>query len=140
MMCNRRCTAATRSGRPCRAWAVRGSEPPRCASHGGARPDPGSWAIPTAGDDHAPIDIGAIIADLAAKQALLSRYIEQCTAEETIPLRDLARLLALHAQTASRLGRLLRDQRALGGDSADAFRHAIDQALDELSGEWELEL
>lgn len=32
-----RCTHLTRAGRPCRGWAVRGSDPPTCPSHLGAR-------------------------------------------------------------------------------------------------------
>jgi hypothetical protein len=28
-----RCTAITAEGRPCRAWAMKGTEPPRCAAH-----------------------------------------------------------------------------------------------------------
>jgi hypothetical protein len=32
-----RCTHLTKAGRPCRGWAVRGSDPPSCASHLGAR-------------------------------------------------------------------------------------------------------
>ena len=32
----RLCLSPTAKGRPCRAWAVRGSDPPRCAAHGGA--------------------------------------------------------------------------------------------------------
>lgn len=31
-----RCTATTTRGQPCKRWAVRGSDPPRCAAHGGA--------------------------------------------------------------------------------------------------------
>jgi hypothetical protein len=31
----RRCTSTTRSGRPCRAWAVRGTDPPAGAAHAG---------------------------------------------------------------------------------------------------------
>ncbi len=47
----------------------------------------------------------------------------------------MARLLALHGQNASRIGRLLRDKRALSGASADGILGAIGQALDELSTE-----
>jgi len=32
---SRRCTARTQDGSPCRAWAVRGTEPPRCSAHAG---------------------------------------------------------------------------------------------------------
>jgi len=33
-----RCTAKPAAGRACQAWAVRGTDPPRSAAHGG-RPD-----------------------------------------------------------------------------------------------------
>ncbi len=32
---NRRCTATCADGTPCSAWAVRGTDPPLCAAHGG---------------------------------------------------------------------------------------------------------
>ena len=49
-------------------------------------------------------------------------------------------LFALHGLNASRLGRLLRDQRALSGEAADGIAGAIAQALDELSSELGAEL
>jgi hypothetical protein len=104
-------------------------------------PDPGAR-------DAVGVDIADVIADLAAKQATLSRYIDRCFPAGSAPERDnsdgamatpdlhaIARLLALHGQNASRLGRLLRDQRALSGDAADGIAGAIAQALDELSTE-----
>ena len=30
-----KCTARTASGKPCKAWAIRGSDPPLCAPHTG---------------------------------------------------------------------------------------------------------
>jgi hypothetical protein len=30
-----RCSHTTRSGQPCRAWAIRGSDPPTCSAHAG---------------------------------------------------------------------------------------------------------
>jgi hypothetical protein len=59
---------------------------------------------------------------------------------EGVPLRELAHLLALHSQNAARLGRLLRDQRALSGEAADGLSNAITQALDELATEWGIDL
>jgi hypothetical protein len=84
--------------------------------------------------------IGAIVLDLLAKQNRLSRYIDSRLGDEKMPVPDLARLLAIHSQNASRLGRLLRDKRALSDRAADAMTAAIDQALDELSAEWGIEL
>ncbi len=37
-----RCTATTRGGQPCRGWAVPGTDPPRCAPHGGVAARPGA--------------------------------------------------------------------------------------------------
>ena len=31
----RRCTHSTKAGHPCKAWAVRGTEPPACSIHAG---------------------------------------------------------------------------------------------------------
>jgi hypothetical protein len=31
------CAATTAAGRPCRGWAVGGSDPPRCGAHGGGQ-------------------------------------------------------------------------------------------------------
>ena len=50
-------------------------------------------------------------------------------------LADLAKLLAIHGQNASRLGRLLRDKRALSGESADGLLSALGTALDEIATE-----
>jgi hypothetical protein len=81
--------------------------------------------------------INGIIDDLAAKQAqlsaLISRCLEQCPEAS---LGEVAKLLQLHGQNASRLGRLLRDRRALSGEAADGISAAIAQALDELATEW----
>ncbi|MGC9349112.1 MAG: hypothetical protein ACP5JG_13285 [Anaerolineae bacterium] len=156
---SRRCTALRRDGTPCAAWAVRGSEPPRCSSHGGRALVSTSGAVdstgPDGGPDHLGLPVAAspygqrarredepnydlssiedVVADLAEKQRLVSEYIEEQAADMEVD--QLAHLLALHARTASRLGRLLRDQRALSGDAADGIAGAIAQALDELSTE-----
>jgi hypothetical protein len=82
----------------------------------------------------------AIVLDLLAKQNRLSRYIDGCLGDGKVPVQDLARLLAIHSQNAARLGRLLRDKRALSDRAADAMTAAIDQALDELSAEWGIDL
>lgn len=34
---SQRCTAKTKNGRPCRAWAIKGSDPPRCRHHNGIK-------------------------------------------------------------------------------------------------------
>jgi hypothetical protein len=155
---SRRCKATRADGQPCRAWAVRGSDPPRCSSHGGGRAPVGAppgnqnarthgfYAQAPATDDDggdrspdAPqvCRIDAVIADLYAKQQRLSRYIDQNAADLTP--EQLARFLQIYAQSCSRLGRLLRDREALGGFS-EWMDKAFNQALDELSEEWGVDL
>ena len=141
----RRCTALTARGTPCKAWATASSNPPRCAAHGGTDKRPGApvgnrnafkhglYAQPSR-----PLtSIEEVIADLAEKQLALSNQIDVCLddVDDTTSPQDIAKLFALHGQNASRLGRLLRDQRALSGEAADGIAGAIAQALDELSSE-----
>ena len=85
-------------------------------------------------------DIGDVIADLFHHQSRLSAFIDRQTRADEIQIAEMARLLALLGQNASRIGRLLRDQRALSGESADGLLGAIGQALDELSTELGVDL
>ena len=84
-----------------------------------------------------PDTIDSVIQDLASKQRKLSDYIEAYTEADhkDLSVRDLARLFQIHGQNASRIGRLLRDQRALSGEATDGIAGAIAQALDELATE-----
>jgi hypothetical protein len=149
-MTSRRCTATRADGSPCRAWAVQGSDPPRCATHGGTSarigPPPGNQNALKHGfyargareeglEQVSPSEwsIETVILDLCIKQARLSQYIE--ARSEELSAEQLARFLQIHGQNASRLGRLLRDRRALSGEAADGISGAIAQALDELHSE-----
>jgi hypothetical protein len=128
---------------PCRAWAIRGTDPPRCNAH---RNLP-SWGAPDGNQnalkhgyyaaEHIPPDctIEAIIDMLFHKQVSLDRYIEDIMRTHQPSIQELSHLLQIHGQNASRLGRLLRDRRALGGEAADGISGAIAQALEELSTE-----
>ena len=139
----RRCSATTQAGQPCRAYAVRDTDPPLCAIHAGRAvggAPKGNRNAVTHGF-YASTDISDVILDLAAKQAQLSTLIDACFAQldpRTIP--DLARLLALHGQNASRIGRLLRDRQALAPETTDELTDAINAALDELGSEWLIDL
>ena len=149
-MTSHRCSASRADGSPCRAWAVHGTAPPRCAPHGGGSASVGAptgnqnalkhgFYVPRACEERLqdiPPDqwsIDTIILDVCIKQARLSRYIELNRAD--LSAKQLARFLQLHGRNASRLGRLLRDRRALCGDAADGISAAIAQALDELHDE-----
>ncbi len=79
--------------------------------------------------------IGDVVADMLARQAQLSGFIERQTLGGEMDCESMARLLALLGQNASRIGRLLRDQRALSGAAADGLLDAIGKALDEIGTE-----
>jgi hypothetical protein len=83
--------------------------------------------------------IGEVVADLAERQRQLTDYLATQIGEGA-DITEIARLFALHGQNASRLGRLLRDQRALSGKSADSLLDVIGKALDEISTELGIKL
>lgn len=157
-----RCTATTARGQPCKRWAVRGSDPPRCAAHGGAaregdaapaaersgppppeRPGvppapkapPGLEDLPGLG---APPGLEAQIEDLDRRIADLGAYIDQRQAE--LDPGDLIRLLNLHSTMVGRVSRVRAIwQQMTGGDDMEVTR-AIDQARDAVSRELGVEL
>ena len=143
---DKHCSALTAAGRPCKGHPVPGTNPPLCAAHGGAEGRPGApmgnqnarkhgfYATlpdPRPEPEQIPNSIDDVIDDLADKQAKLSQLIDAVSEDLDIP--TLTRLLALHAQGSTRLGRLLLDRRAVSDDPADSISDAIDQALDQLS-------
>jgi hypothetical protein len=152
----RRCRAQTATGRPCNAWAVRGSDPPLCSAHSRGREPASVQAgkapadtedLPTAtareseeggfySTDPSEVSINDAIAGLVDKMLRLDDLI---VAHEG-PNGYLIELFTIYTQASSRLARLLRDRRALSGDAADGFASAIALALDELSTEWGVEL
>ena len=92
----------------------------------------GLYATPDAAP---PTTINGVIDDLAEKQHRLSQLIQVALTTDDTDLDTISHLFALHGQNASRLGRLLRDKRALSGEAADGIAGAIAQALDELGTE-----
>ena len=184
---SKRCTAVRADGEPCRAWAVRGTDPPRCAAHGGTDSPIGAprgntnalkhgyYARPSTlrrvaarivedeavgperdlestGPERESLDaieggvpsalqgwsIETVIIDLSISQAFLSRYIR--VHQEDLTVEQLGGMLRIQGQNASRLGRLLRDRRALTGDTDGRFEEALNRALDQLSAELGVDL
>ena len=135
-----RCGHIHPSGQPCKRYAMLDTDParPRCAPHSGhAAPQGSKNALKpgaTCATQHDLRTIDGIVADLAERQARLTAYLEEVLATGG-DIAEVAKVFALHGQNASRLGRLLRDRRALSGDSADGLLDAIGQALDEIGTE-----
>lgn len=73
------------------------------------------------------IDIDDIVVSLNEQHASLSQYIDRHWHD--LDVNRLARLLALHGQNASRLGRLLRDYCAIRGEPKDPMEVDMEVAL-----------
>jgi dsDNA-specific endonuclease/ATPase MutS2 len=76
------------------------------------------------------------IADLNRRIDQLSAYIDE---RKDLAPDDLVKLLNLHGQLTSRIGRLMRDRQQVSED-ADELTVAIHAALDDLSEKWGVEL
>ncbi|HSM57443.1 MAG TPA: hypothetical protein VK879_14930 [Candidatus Sulfomarinibacteraceae bacterium] len=150
----RKCTARTNAGRPCRAWAVRGSEPPRCPAHagltGGAsssrRSDAGSGfygrqlTTQEISDLVASTGDSSLVDEIAVSRVVLRRLLSVLQDEDELSVRELTRVASMVFNGSRVVAHLLRDERALSGEAADGIAGAIGHALDELATEWGLEL
>jgi hypothetical protein len=156
----RPCSATTAAGKPCKAWAVRDTDPPLCAAH--ARRNTGAGAPPGNRNRQAHgfysstlteeelADLVAVADDLtlddeiACARVILRRLMHHLEidpdAEHPPDVDDLHKLANLALSATRTVARLLRDQRAITGEAADGIAGAIGQALDELATEWGLDL
>lgn len=141
---SRKCGHRYDSGDRCRAWAMRGSDPPRCAGH---RLDGGPRVGAPVGNENRLTHgwyqkpVGPVVTIEDAVQNLgeqLARSTEILGQTEDPEL--FLRIFNLHAQALSRQGRLLRDQRALSGKTANGLLDAIAAAIDEISTEFNIPL
>jgi hypothetical protein len=137
---SRRCSATCANGKPCRAWALRGSEPALCAAHSGkVGAPPGNKNAQTHGFYSRPArqveSLDDVIQGLQEKLGHLLAMMD-----ETDDPEQLMRAFALYGQGASRLGRLLRDQQALSGKAADDILDALAKALEAVRTELGVDL
>lgn len=160
----KRCSHQTKSGQACRAWAIRGSNPPACAAHDGRTKGAGAPLANVNRQQHGfystaldPAELADLVAfaddlslndEIALARVILRRVMTHLKHpftggrpdDQKIDDADLARLAGLVLAGTRTVARLLRDQRALSGEAADGFAGAIAQALDELSTEIGLQL
>lgn len=118
-----RCTATTAAGRPCRAWAVRGTDPPRCTAHRDREA-----AQEAAGP---PAALVAQIDDLDVRIARLGQYID--AHREEWDVGELCRLLDLHSTMMGRATRMRQALRHLGSEEGGALLCALHDALDDIA-------
>jgi hypothetical protein len=84
--------------------------------------------------------LSGVIEDTLQKQNQISSLIDALLGQEEVVSDKVIKLLALHSQNAGRIGRLLRDQKAVQGENNDPLLELLDRTLDELSTELGIEL
>jgi hypothetical protein len=144
----------------CRAWAIRGSDPPRCSPHSGLTGAPpgnqnrlvhGFYATTLHPQEAADLAAYAgdtsLDAEIAITRVALRRILGMLLTGYTpgpdpapLDALDYARYSGLAFQGAATVSRLLRVRHDLGGDGSDAMLGFLGQALDELGSELGLQL
>jgi hypothetical protein len=153
---SRRCGHLTADGRPCKAWAIRGSDPPRCSAHAGRNAGAGAPCGNQNRRTHGfyssallPEELADLVAcadditlddEIATTRVTLRRILALLSADGRLTAEDYARLATLALAGARTVARLLRDKRALSGDAADGLIGAVATALDELGTELGIDL
>jgi hypothetical protein len=122
------------TGRACRAWAVRGSNPPRCRAHRRTdRPyDLNEVASLINQANERPLDAEIANVRAAVRQAMTHLHDE-------LPTDEFTHIVRLIFTGSTTIANLLRAQRALGGAAADGLAGAISQVLEEIATEWGIE-
>jgi hypothetical protein len=151
----RRCTVPG-----CNAWAIRGSDPPRCSPHsrrvgppeGNQNPlVPAFYATAVHPEELADLATHASGASLEDEMAITRIAIRrifgmlvtgQTPGPNPRPLEalDYARFVGLAFRGAGTISRLLRANHAVGGDQPTEFEQMMDVALNQLGAQWGLEL
>jgi hypothetical protein len=145
----------------CKAWAIRGSDPPLCSPHsrGTVGAPPGNQNRRTHGfyanvlrrDELADLVACAgdttLDAEIAITRVALRRALAMLLSGRTpgpdphrLDATDVARLIGLAFRGAGAISRLLRARQALAPDSGEPFLSVIHDALDKLGEEWGAEL
>ena len=79
--------------------------------------------------------IGEVVTGLLEWQRYVAGVLAEMAQGGEPPSPRFVQVLELYSRNATRLGHLLRDQRALDGQAKDGYSQAVDKALDELRNE-----
>ncbi len=129
-----KCTAKKKDKTPCKAWAVRDSDPPLCGAHGGGAARPGAPAGNKNAETHGAYssapgsDLSERIVELDRKVARVSAHIDEHF-DVLVADGELKGLLDVYGRLVSRLGRLARDRQVVTGEGADVLDADLDRAL-----------
>lgn len=150
-----RCTASTKSGVACSAFAVRGSDPPLCSAHlgrnaGAGAPDGnqnrrshGFYGRYYSADELADLEQGdidqSIDGEIKVVRVALRRALRVLEDDEADP-GLVAALVPLVFAGGRTVARLLRDRKLLSGEDGETVMRELSDALEELGAEWGVNL
>ena len=118
----RRCGGTTRTGRPCRAWAQRGSNPPRCRAHANDNDRTGAGVI----------ESGPVSFESGPVSFESGRLLTTATADQSrVSAQELAAFLAMPA--ASVLQDEIRLVRVILSRLLDEMQATPDLTVDQLA-------
>jgi hypothetical protein len=164
---SRRCSHVTTRGAPCRAYAMRNTDPPACAAHAGRNVGAGAPPRNQNARTHGfyssvlrPDELADLVTyaddlslddEISCARVALRRLLTLLESPQLAPFedpndshalttKDYTQITALALQATRTIARLLRDARALSGEAADGIAGAIAHALDELASEWGVDL
>jgi uncharacterized protein YjcR len=157
-MSGRKCTASTQSGKPCRAWALRESDPPRCSAHAGRNQGAGApkgnqnrlahgfysrfYTLEELADLLETADIPELAAEIATARIAVRRVLQFLHDQNGRHLdpQHFHASIALLFTGSSTVARLLRQQRAISGEAADTLTEALAAALEQVGDQLDLDL
>lgn len=149
-----RCEGTTKAGGRCSAFAVRGSDPPRCSAHLGRNVGAGAPVgnqnnrthgfysrfysaaeiEDLGGDVDQSLDSEIKVVRVALRRAL--RVLEDDAADPAL----VAALVPLVFAGGRTVARLLRDRKLLSGEDGETVMREMSDALDDLAAEWGVKL
>lgn len=143
-----KCSHSTASGRPCKAWAIRDTDPPTCSAHQGRSGAPaGNQNARSHGfysrviEEHELADLIALGDNISLDDEIalcrvairrLAASLQAETQDDDAPT-NLEKIASLMFAGSRTVARLLRDKRVISGEAAATLAAAFSTALDEIN-------
>lgn len=159
MTFGQRCTATTKNGQQCQAYAVRRSSPPLCSVHlkkneGAGAPvgnqnarKHGFYGSQFSAEELSDLveqaqdrTLGDEIALARVVLRRLMKFLDSDGGDEGVSLEQVRAIAPVALAGTRTVARLLKDAQALSKGTGDGVSDAIAAALDELGDEWGVKL
>jgi len=149
------CSATTAAGKPCRAHAVHGTDPPLCSAHAGRNAGAGAphgnqnarkhgyygqvLTHAEMADMVAAADLTTLEDEVAITRVALRRLLLLLHDADTPP-QEIKEIAPLVFDGTGRIARLLQTERLISGEAVDTVFNVLGGALDILTDKFEADL